>query len=268
MRLGTQTRLRSNDRRPCHQQPLHSGDEQLGRFQRYSGAVYGKLDGLGFAQPMEKGVEWLRPRPSFFARRSSQKSIAPSRSPLPAACTPLPRRLSASSISTSTTLSVSIAGLRETFTNLLPGTSCLSISERARVVLGASSGHASSRPFRRSGPRCASSSTMATNGCFSSSSSAENRRRRRSDSLGCCWRPAKRLPNIRIPRTGSALGGNRRRLSFQAATSAGRLPRNGDAFSKASATRNRVGSWNGLPTSWIATGSPPAPKPAQIEIAG
>jgi hypothetical protein len=51
-------------------------------------------------------------------------------------------------------------------------------------------------------------------------------------------------------------------------TSAGRWARNGVAFSKASATRNRVGSWNGLPTSWIATGSLPAPNPAQTEIAG
>src|SRR5207248_1735677 len=41
----------------------------------------------------------------------------------------------------------------------------------------------------------------------------------------------------------------------------GRAPRNGVAFSNASATRNTVGSANGLPTSWIATGSPPAPNP-------
>ena len=54
----------------------------------------------------------------------------------------------------------------------------------------------------------------------------------------------------------------------RAATSAGRWLRNGVAFSKASATQNRVGSWNGLPASWIATGNPPAPNPAQTEIAG
>ena len=51
-------------------------------------------------------------------------------------------------------------------------------------------------------------------------------------------------------------------------TSAGRWLRYGVAFSKASATPNRIGSWNGLPTSWTATGRPPAPKPAQTEIAG
>ena len=46
MRLGTQARLRSNDRCPCDQQPLRSRDEQFGRFQGYSGAVDGKLGGL------------------------------------------------------------------------------------------------------------------------------------------------------------------------------------------------------------------------------
>jgi hypothetical protein len=55
-------------------------------------------------------------------------------------------------------------------------TSCLSISERARVMHAASSGRASPRPFRRSGPRCVFFTTMATNGCFWSSSSGENRR--------------------------------------------------------------------------------------------
>jgi len=50
MRLGTRARLRSNDRRPCDQQPLRLGHEQLGRFQRYSGAVHRKLGGLGFAK--------------------------------------------------------------------------------------------------------------------------------------------------------------------------------------------------------------------------
>ena len=58
-------------------------------------------------------------------------------------------------------------------------------------------------------------------------------------------------------------GGRGLRLSLlrigQAATRAGRWPRNGVAFSKASAMSNRVGSWNGLATSWIATGNPPAP---------
>src|SRR5262249_57718937 len=58
------------------------------------------------------------------------------------------------------------------------------------------------------------------------------------------------------------------RPAGQAPTSVGRLSRSGVAFSKASAPRNRVSSWNGLATSWIATGSPPAPKPLQIEIAG
>ena len=59
----------------------------------------------------------------------------------------------------------------------------------------------------------------------------------------------------RVPRQAHRLG-------------AGRWPRNGVAFSKASAMRNRVGSWNGLPTSWIATGNPPEPNPAHTEIAG
>ena len=48
----------------------------------------------------------------------------------------------------------------------------------------------------------------------------------------------------------------------------GRRSRNGVAFSKASAMRSTVASWNGLPTSWIATGSPPAPKPEHTDIAG
>ena len=39
----------------------------------------------------------------------------------------------------------------------------------------------------------------------------------------------------------------------------GRRSRKGVAFSKASAMRNTVASWKGLPTSWIATGNPPAP---------
>ena len=42
---------------------------------------------------------------------------------------------------------------------------------------------------------------------------------------------------------------------------AGRRSRCGVAFSNASAARSTVASWNGLPTSWIATGRPPAPKP-------
>jgi hypothetical protein len=58
-------------------------------------------------------------------------------------------------------------------------------------------------------------------------------------------------------------------LSFdQAETRAGRRLRYGVAFSNASATRNRVGSWKGLATSWIATGRSPAPNPAHTEIAG
>ena len=40
------------------------------------------------------------------------------------------------------------------------------------------------------------------------------------------------------------------------------------ALAKLHAMRNKVGSWTGLPTSWIATGRPPAPNPAQTEIAG
>ena len=48
----------------------------------------------------------------------------------------------------------------------------------------------------------------------------------------------------------------------------GRASRNGVAFSNASATRNTVGSANGLPTSWIATGRSPAPNPAHTVIAG
>src|ERR1700730_1931915 len=59
----------------------------------------------------------------------------------------------------------------------------------------------------------------------------------------------------------------RRRRAAQVAASAGRWRRKGVAFSKASATRKRVGSWNGLPTSWIATGRLPAPNPAHTEIA-
>jgi len=41
------------------------------------------------------------------------------------------------------------------------------------------------RPFRRSGPRCDSSSTTATNGNFWSSSSNESRRSRRPSFRGC-----------------------------------------------------------------------------------
>ena len=48
----------------------------------------------------------------------------------------------------------------------------------------------------------------------------------------------------------------------------GRQSRNGVAFSNASAMRSTVAYWNGLPTSWIATGSPWAPKPEQTDIAG
>src|SRR4051812_14854820 len=44
------------------------------------------------------------------------------------------------------------------------------------------------------------------------------------------------------------------RVGVAQAASAGRMLRNGVAFSKASATRNKVGSWNGLATSWMATG--------------
>ena len=53
-----------------------------------------------------------------------------------------------------------------------------------------------------------------------------------------------------------------------AQASGGRRSRNGVAFSNASATRSTVASWNGLPTSCIATGSPPLPKPEQTDIAG
>src|SRR5579862_2726001 len=48
----------------------------------------------------------------------------------------------------------------------------------------------------------------------------------------------------------------------------GRRSRKGVAFSKASAIRSTVASWNGLAMSWIATGRSPAPKPAQTDIAG
>ena len=53
----------------------------------------------------------------------------------------------------------------------------------------ASSGHASPRPFRRSGPRCVFSSTMATTGCFWSSS----------------WRKPKE-PKVKLPRLLLAAG--------------------------------------------------------------
>src|SRR5439155_25048648 len=49
---------------------------------------------------------------------------------------------------------------------------------------------------------------------------------------------------------------------------AGRVLRNGVAFSKASATRSRVASWNGFAAICTATGRPPSPNPAQTEIAG
>jgi hypothetical protein len=55
---------------------------------------------------------------------------------------------------------------------------------------------------------------------------------------------------------------------LRAAVIAGLASRNGVAFSKASVTRNKVASANGLPASWIATGSPSLPNPAQTEIAG
>ena len=49
---------------------------------------------------------------------------------------------------------------------------------------------------------------------------------------------------------------------------AGRALRNGVAFSKASATRSKVASWNGFAANCTATGNPPSPNPAQTEIAG
>ena len=204
-----------------------------------------RIDPLAFATPGEKGVEWLRPRPSSSARRSSRKSIAPSRSPrrhpihpCPGDCPLLRFRLRPRFRFYS--------GLKGSIYHYMPGTSCLSISERARVMHGASSGHASSSAFPSVGAKIGVSfSMMAYEWVFL---------------VELVGRKQKE-PNLRLPRLLLAAGkaparedvqtlktssapsaGDRRGIPFQAATSAGRRPRNGVAFSKASAMRSTVGS--------------------------
>jgi hypothetical protein len=61
-------------------------------------------------------------------------------------------------------------------------------------------------------------------------------------------------------RIGRKMRGSQARLGWRS--------RCGVAFSNASAARSTVASWNGLPTSWIATGRPPAPNPEHTDIAG